>query len=62
MRYWVTFRVDARYIAEVEAADPKSAMQEAEWKFQEADFGEAEDITGEPVMVEDIDGNYVWEK
>lgn len=27
-----------------------------------ADFGAAQDIDGEPIIVEDQDGNFVWER
>jgi hypothetical protein len=28
----------------------------------DADFGEAADIDGEPIIIEDERGNFVWEK
>ena len=62
MKYYVTYKVEARYIAEVEADDFKEAMEKAESEFFDADFGVAEDIDGESIIVEDEKGNYVWEK
>lgn len=62
MRYYVTYKIDARYIAEVEADSIEEAMKKAEDKYMDADFGDAEDIDGEQVCVEDEDENYVWEK
>lgn len=59
--YYVTYRIDARYVAKVQAKTKEAALKEAEESWQSADFGEAEDITGKPVVVEDQDGNYVWE-
>lgn len=62
MKYYVTFKVDARYVAEVEAENIEEARKKATDSFQDADFGRAEDVDGEEVIVEDEDGNYVWEK
>lgn len=61
-KYWVTYKVEARYIAEVEADDIEEAKKKAESEYIDADFGVAEDIEGEPIMVEDENGNYLWEK
>ena len=61
-KYWVTYKVEARYIAEVEADDIEEAKKKAESEYFDADFGVAEDIDGEPIMVEDENGNYLWEK
>ena len=62
MKYYVTYKIDARYIAEVEAENIEEAKQKAEDKFLDADFGNAEDIDGEAIIVEDDNGDYVWEK
>lgn len=60
-KYWVTYKVEARYIAEVEANDIEEAKKKAESEYIDADFGVAEDIEGEPIIIEDEKGNYVWE-
>ena len=60
-KYWVTYKVEARYIAEVEADDIEEAKKKAESEYFDADFGVAEDIDGEPIIIEDEAGNYVWE-
>lgn len=62
MKYYVTYRFGARYIAEVEANSVEEARKKADQEFCNADFGDAEDIDGENIMVEDEDGNYVWER
>ena len=62
MKYYVTYKVEARYIAEVEANSLEEAMDKAEAEYVDADFGEAEDIDGEAIIVEDESGNFVWEK
>lgn len=61
MKYYVNYTVEARYIAEVEADSLEEAMELAQDKFFEANFGEAEDIDGDVIYIEDNDGNYVWE-
>lgn len=62
MKYYVTYKVEARYIAEVEADSIKEARRKAIEEFYDADFGVAEDIEGEDIIVEDENGNYVWER
>ena len=62
MKYYVTYKIDARYIAEVEAENIEEAKKKAEGKFMDANFGEAEDIDGEAIIIEDNSGDYVWEK
>ena len=62
MTYYVTFKIDARFIAAVEANSVEEARRSAMNRFQDADFGEAEDIDGEDIIVEDETGNFVWER
>ena len=62
MKYYVTYKVEARYIAEVEAENIEEAIKTADAKYADADFGAAEDIDGEAIIVEDEKGDYVWEK
>ena len=62
MTYFVTFKVEARFVVSIDAEDIESALDEARNRFTDADFGEAEDIEGEPIIVENEAGNYVWEK
>ena len=62
MKYYVIYKLEARYIAEVEANDFEEAMQKAESEYLDADFGAAEDIDGEKIIVEDENGNFIWEK
>lgn len=37
-------------------------MKKAESEYIDADFGVASDIDGEAIVVEDENGNYVWER
>jgi hypothetical protein len=60
--FWVTFRVDARYVVEVEAETKDEALQIAQEKFSDANFGDASDVDGEAIIVEDENGVFVWEK
>ena len=62
MKYYVKYKIDARYIAEVEAETIEEAKKKADDKFMDADFGNAEDIDGEAIIVENENGDYVWEK
>ena len=62
MKYYVTYRIDARYVAEVEADSLEEAKEKADEEWCDADFGVAQDIDGEPIIVEDQDGNFVWER
>lgn len=62
MTYYVTYRIDARYIAEVEADSLEEAKIMAEDEFYNADFGHAEDIEAEQVCIEDENGNFLWER
>ena len=62
MAYYVTYKVEARYITKVEANNIKEALDKANNKYIDADFGEAEDIDGEVIIIEDENGNYVWER
>ena len=62
MKYYVTYKFDARYIAEVEAETIEDAKKKAKAKFLDANFGMVEDIDGEQIIVEDNNGEYIWEK
>lgn len=62
MKYYVTYKVEARYIAKVEANNLEEARKKAIGEFFDADFGVAEDIDGEDIIVEDEKGNYIWER
>lgn len=64
--YFVTYRIEGRYTAEVKARSPEDAINQSVSAYENADFGELQDI-GEcgntyAVSVEDKTGNIVWEK
>lgn len=61
-KYYVKFKVDARFVAEVEAESLEDAKKKATEAFQNADFGEAEDIDADMISVTDENGNYLYEK
>ena len=58
----VTFKVEGRFIVGVKADTVDEAKKLAVDKYYDADFGALEDTDGEPVVVEDSEDNYVWEK
>lgn len=60
--YYVTYKVDGRYVAKVRAASVDDAKKLAETAYCNADFGEATDIDGQPIIIENDSGEYVWEK
>ena len=62
MKHYVTFKVEGRYIAEVDANSIDEAREKAANAFSDADFGELSDIDGEDIIIEDEDGDYIWEK
>lgn len=61
MKFYVTYKVEARYTACVEANDLDEALELAEGEFLEADFGEAKEIEGETIYAEDEDNNWLWQ-
>lgn len=60
--YAVTMRVEGRFITTVYAKSTEEALKEANSAYCDADFGELRDVDGEAIIIEDADGNYVWEK
>ena len=62
MKYCVTYKIDARYVAVVEADNLEEARKKADEEFCDADFGVAEDIDGEDIIVEDENGDFIWER
>ncbi|MBR3740849.1 MAG: hypothetical protein IKN04_10380 [Clostridia bacterium] len=57
--YTVTFRVYATFSVDVEASSPEVAVEEAEELFDDADFGQAENIDREMICVDDEKGNRI---
>lgn len=62
MKYYVKFKVEGRYTAEVEADSVEEAKEKAKLVVFDADFGVIEDVDYEPISVEDENDNFVWEK
>lgn len=62
----MTYRIERRYTAEVEASSIEEAQKEAVVAYETADFGEVKDVgecgNTEQIYVEDEEGNIVWEK
>lgn len=61
-QYYVTYRIEGRFVCKVNARTEEDARKLSVEKFCDADFGELSDINGYPVIVEDEEGNFVWEK
>ena len=60
-KFYVTYRIDARFTAEVEANTEEEAKEKSVSVWYEADFGQAKDVDGEIVSVEDEEGNVIYE-
>lgn len=60
--YWVTYKIDGRWETHVKAKSQEEALDKAEDMYFSADFGELSYIDGDPIIVEDEKGNFVWEK
>lgn len=62
MIYYVTYAINAVYVAEVNANSLEEAKKEADATYRAADLGELQHIKNEPIMVEDGRGECIWEK
>jgi len=60
--YYVTWKVEGRFTAEISANTVDEAIEKSRDKWCDADFGELEEIDGEPIVCQDNDGNYLFEK
>ena len=61
MTWFVTLRVDARYIVSVEADSIEDAKREAELDFMASNLGDSLEVTDyKPIIVED-ENDIVWE-
>ena len=58
-KYYITYKITGNYIAAVEAENIDEAYEKAEEEFINANFGEAEEIEGVPIYIEDDKGNRV---
>lgn len=64
-KFYVTYKVEGRYIAEVKADSLEEARKEAEFEYENADFGELEDIGAcgntKQICAETEHGDIIWE-
>lgn len=60
--FYVTYKIKADKTFEVKAKDENDALSKAENLFADADLGDIELEDGEPIYVEDAQGNRVWEE
>ena len=56
MKYYMTYKVDARCTVEVEADSLEEAKKKADDEIANVDFGDAEDIDSEIITVENEEG------
>lgn len=61
MTYYVTFAVEGRYTAMVEADSLEEAKAAGEAEFWTCDLNEMECISGDIVVIENGKGDYVYE-
>lgn len=61
MTYYVTIKVDGRYVAQVEADTIEEARKLGFEEFTTANLNEMEVVKSEGIIVEDED-NIVWER
>ena len=60
--FYVIYKIKGNRTFEVKAKDENEALSKAANEFFEADFGVLEVDDGEPIYVEDAQGNRVWEE
>lgn len=58
--YYVTMKVEGRFITKVLAETIKEAKELAVSEYENADFGKLEDIDGNCVTIEDTHGDFLW--
>ena len=62
MTYYITFKVEGRYVAPVEADSLEQAKKLGEQEMWVANLNEMDFVETELVMVEDEKGDYLYEK
>ena len=60
--YWVTIKVDGRYVTQVMATSVDEAKGLAESRFADVTLDPLEVVGSEFIIIEDAKGNFVWEK
>lgn len=60
--YWVTIKVDGRYVTQVVATSVDEAKGLAESRFADVNLDPLEVVGSECIIIEDAKGNFVWEK
>jgi adenylyl- and sulfurtransferase ThiI len=62
-KMYVTYKIEGRFYAAVDADSIEEAKEKAEEAFSWANFGDLDEIVdSEPIIVEDDKYNIVWEK
>lgn len=60
-KYRVYYRINAYFETEVEAENVGEALNLSQLNYWDANFGDATEVIGEPTVVEDENGKFVWE-
>lgn len=60
--YWVTIKVDGRYVTQVVATSVDEAKGLAESRFADVNLDPLKVVGSECIIIEDAKGNFVWEK
>ncbi len=60
--YWVTIKVDCRYVTQVMATSVDEAKGLAESRFADVNLDPLEVVGSECIIIEDAKGTFVWEK
>jgi len=60
MKYYVKYRIEATYTAEVEADSLKKAKEKANVDFHNANFGNAKNVEAYPVTIKDETGRMYY--
>jgi hypothetical protein len=60
--FYVTFRIDGRFVTKVTAENLEEAKKTALENYYDADFGSLECVDSEIVIVEDENGSFLYEK
>lgn len=60
-KYTVTLKVEGRFVVTIRAKNIRKAKEAAVSKCMDADFGPLQNINKKCIIVEDVNGNFLWE-
>jgi hypothetical protein len=62
MKYYVTYVIDGRLTVEVNANSLEEAVTKADYAYDDANLGKTEVVDSFLSLIEDEDGNYLFER